>query len=120
MYQPTDTGGPFSMWGCASKNNFRWLYHYGIALCEEFEYRWPKVRPKSRVVMEICWNTFNAQETRPIRREMTPFRNITQWDLDDPVEAYRRLLCEFKWGEGKPMWTNRNKPSWFYAKGKLL
>lgn len=99
-------------WAAASRNNFRWTYHYGMAVCDEYSYRFDNDN-SNRIMMAICWDAFKSREVVFPLTELTEFPNTTPYKTELDVEvAYRRYMNEDKWTLSAPRWTRRQPPSW--------
>lgn len=107
-YKPTHQGHPCTKWAAESAHNYAWLWHHGMALCEEYTFRYGK-RHKSQDLFE--------GELRHIpaipRIGRTPFAQAMpdEFKHPDPVIAYRRYYIGAKAHFAK--WTNRAEPLWF-------
>lgn len=116
VYRPAEEHHPCSVWAAASRNNFRWLYHYGKALCAEYTFRFVR-KHGSSVIMDNCWEIFNnRKEVFPVEGltpwcNLTPYKDTT-WDVE---ECYRLYLINHKWGP-LTVWSKRSKPDWYRTK----
>lgn len=116
MYRVQHADHIIPQWAALSRNNYIWLYRYGMAACAEYTRRYNLKQPHgSKIIIEVCWLHFKANPLRPIRRSSTPFPNITEYKDMDVVEAYRKDLCEREW-RSKAVWTATHAPAWFYVK----
>lgn len=112
MYRPGHEHHPICKWSAASTNNFRWTYHYGVALANEYEFRYGRSHGSLKIMTE-CWEQFNKRLKVFPSDAITPFVNLTPFKQElDTVYAYRRYLIEEKWG---PMttWSKRDRPGWY-------
>lgn len=119
MEKPGVDGHPTIKWVVETQNNFRWYVHYAKALCDEHKFRFGIYPLVWRGVNHV-WSVYNGQKPpRPIKRNMTPFRNLTVFNgmnnNYDVVEAYRKEMCERNW-DLQTGWTKREKPKWYYIK----
>lgn len=105
-YRRTHYNHPCGIWTRASQGNFEWLVEHGLALADEFEFRYGKVH-KSRGV--ILWCRENARELAFDAQWRTPFALAMpdEYKQADPVEAYRAYYRGGKaaiaaWNKGRP------------------
>lgn len=102
---------PCTIWASSSFQNYCWLTDHGLALCDEYTFRFGKIH-KSRSVIEWCL------KHRPLLQ--LPMIGLTEpalamWEEfrgDDPVQSYRDYYLgpkrEFaRWNNG------RNPPVWW-------
>lgn len=106
-YRRTHYRHPCSVWARATEGNFLWLAEHGLALADEYQFRYGKVH-KSRAVIEEC---LKNRPSLPAGR--TEFAQAMPDGLKrpDPVEAYRLFYIEdkrrfAKWNKGRcaPAW----------------
>lgn len=112
-YRRTHYNHPCGVWTRASRDNFRWLATHGLALADEYEFRYGKVH-KSRGV--ILWCIEHLDEVEFPSTDLTPFALAMpdEFKCDDPVEAYRAYYQGAKaeiatWTKGRPA------PAWWAA-----
>lgn len=53
LYRATHENHPCSIWTRATRGNFLWLCHHGLALCDQYTARYGKIH-KSRAIIERC------------------------------------------------------------------
>jgi len=106
------TDNPWCVWGAASKNNYRWLNRYAQELLKEFKRRKSVDHATGRVI-NLCWDTFKGQNSRPMETQFTGFVNFTDFRGFLPVPAYRKHLCERVFNSIST-WTACEKPDWYY------
>lgn len=108
LYKPAFTNHPVSKWVRDSQENFRFTYKLGIALCNEYTYRYGKEH-SSKKVLDACleWSYFFP------KKGLTPFvlAMPEKYKGENVVEAYRRYYREEKKEFAK--WTKRYIPKWF-------
>jgi hypothetical protein len=107
-YRPAMVNHPCSRWARASVANYKWIQQHGMALANEYEYRYGWNNRAVYVVVSL--------EEPPegiALKELTPFAQAMpdEYKHDDPVVAYRRYYkaekAHFaKWQRG------REKPAW--------
>jgi hypothetical protein len=104
---------PCTIWSGDSRDNFMWLFWHGLALCEEFSYRFGK--------QHACYDQIricgcNCLRFLPIGKR-TSFAQAMpdEYRNDDPVVAYRdyyfydkreNIQCEWNKGRQAPDWWN--------------
>lgn len=110
-YKRTHYNHPCAVWTRASRDNFRWLATHGLALADEYEFRYGRVH-KSRGV--ILWCIENMAAVEFPSTDLTPFALAMpdEFKRHDPVEAYRAYYRGAKaaiaaWNKGRPA------PSWW-------
>lgn len=105
-YKPTHKNHPCTVWARQNQSNYLWLIDYGIALCDEYTYRYNKMH-KTRDVIEQCATFSELPEG-----ELTPFALAMPDECKtiDPVESYRTY---YHTKERFAYWTKREVPSWW-------
>ncbi len=110
-YKRTHYNHPCSIWARKSRDNYIWLIQHGLALCEEFTYRYKK-NHKSREVILWC-----QKKNKQLNFETEVKTNFTlcfddKYKIGNAVESYRQYYKVEKKEIAK--WTKcRQKPSWF-------
>jgi hypothetical protein len=117
-YRRTHANHPCSLWTRQTAGNFLWLVEHGMALADEYTYRFNGKTHASREVILWCLNHFDlalfdhSDEVTPFAQAMPDeFRHI------DPVAAYRAYYAGSKvrfatWTKGRPA------PTWWPAPPK--
>ena len=108
-YKLSHKNHPCSIWARQCVENYIWLCDLGLALCEEYTYRYGK-RHKSQDIIEWCLiNKPNLKENSDI----TPFALAMpdECKTKTAVESYRLYYLTHK--RDMSTWKNRNKPEWF-------
>jgi hypothetical protein len=107
-YRITHQNHPATKWTATNKSNFMWLADLGLALCEEYTFRYDK-RHKCQDIIEY----FHRSNFDMPRGELTPFVQCMphQYHNADAVEAYRAYYRAEKCGFAK--WKKRSVPSWW-------
>lgn len=108
-YRSTHTGHPCTLWVGDSYDNFQWLVHLGIALNDEYRWRFKKAKDHAsiKVIREVEKYRFPSKGRTPFVQAMP-----NQYkEPDDPVIAYRRFYCIEK--SAFATWTKREIPDWF-------
>ena len=117
MYRPLwNHNHVVAVWAAASKNNFRWMYHYAEACCDEYKYRFNRLEENSnRIQISLCWDAFRLREVFS-DTALTEFPNTTPYKTLYITDAYRRYMNEEKWSHSTPVWTKRGPPVWYKTK----
>ncbi len=99
---------PCTLWVGMSRSNYDWLCQFGIALCDEYQYRYNRVHA-SRAVIEYCQSQAHTLKDLGL----TPFAQAMpdEYKNDDAVKAYQSYYCGAKQHLAK--WSKRDRPSWF-------
>jgi hypothetical protein len=110
VYKVTHKNHPCSLWASSSLQNFNWLSSLGLALCEEYTYRYGKVH-KCQSVISSLTDSPSAQLMRNVG--LTAFERCMpeQYKVDDPIESYRAYYNADKAYLAK--WSKRNAPIWW-------
>jgi len=110
IYKQTHQNHPASIWCSSSLSNFQWLTDLGLALCEEYTYRYNKIHKCQNIIKK-----FNiSQEKLSISDNgLTPFAKCMpdQYKVDDAVQSYRNYYISEKIHLAK--WKNRSIPFWW-------
>jgi hypothetical protein len=105
-YKPTHANHPCTIWARETLGNYRWLVVHGIAIGQEYEYRYGKEH-KSLDIIKSCIS-YRPNDSTVI----TPFALAMpqEYRKEDAVESYRdyymskRAFCD---------WTEREVPEWY-------
>ena len=109
-YKGTHPHHPCTQWAGDTCTNFDWLCHHGMALCEEYYFRYGKLHACQRPIDEMR-RTNRSHEIIPIG-DQTQFPQALPdaFKSDDAFEAYRAYYKtkDFAmWEMGRPA------PSWW-------
>lgn len=110
VYKQTHKNHPCSLWACESIDNFNWLVTLGLALCEEYTFRYGK-QHKCQSILELFQKQSSNLKLPAVG--MTPFRLCMpdNYKVADPVESYRNYYRGDKAYIAK--WTKRDQPEWW-------
>lgn len=113
FYKPTHINHPCSLWARASEDNFDWLIRHGIALSNEYTFRYNKTHKSLAVIL----SAFKALNSNLMEFEHTGFTTPAlampdQYKFPDPVQSYRAYYKYDKLVKISCHWTNRDIPSW--------
>mgnify|MGYP006270846631 CR=1 FL=1 len=109
---------PCTQWAAASDENLAWLIKHGLALCDEFEYRFDKKHACKNtliVALEIfkdrtkksleCW--------RNVKNFVRAMPDEMKYDTSiDTIEAYRRYVVSKEWTLDDYKNRPERKPTW--------
>lgn len=108
-YKKTHENHPSAIWTRASKANWKWLKKLGLALCEEYTYRYGKVHKTEEVLRKIkCPNLPNKEFTFP------PQAMPDEYKHKNSIVAYRNYYilgkAHLHLKKKGHCWKNRNPP----------
>lgn len=105
-YRPTHVNHPCTVWAKQSLENFEWLVAHGLALCDEYTYRYGK-RHKTQDVIEniIEPNEWSVEGLTKFALAMPD-----EFKSDDVVKAYRAYYHS---KSHFARWTRREVPTWW-------
>jgi hypothetical protein len=116
-YKLTHKNHPCTKWAAESEGNFNWLAYHGMALAEEYEYRYGR-RHKCRDIIFFAFCFSHCLPEKPLQ----PFPNCTVnkvkgisfKHVENTVDAYK-LYLSARWDTDSklPKWTKRTKPEWY-------
>jgi hypothetical protein len=110
-YKRTHYNHPCSVWTRKTKNNYVWLIQHGLALCDEYTYRYGK-NHKSRQV--ILWCQKNMRQLKFDSEGKTHFVLCfdNKYKIGNAVESYREYYRAEKSQIAK--WAkSRLRPNWY-------
>lgn len=116
IYRVTHFHHPCTKWLLESRHNCAWLVKHGIALCDEYYWRYGITRGRqhaARAVIECLTNEFPLY-FKGDQTQHTPFVQCMPEELrsDDAVKSYRELYRRDK--ARFAQWTQPSKtPSWW-------
>ena len=105
-YKSTHINHPCSVWTRTCRGNYHWLWKLGIALCEEYTFRYGKIHKCEAYLRDLRLSKSNP-------RKMTPFAQAMpeEYRNSNAVKAYRAYYRGEKRHLAK--WTNREMPYWW-------
>ena len=113
-YKTTHKNHPCSVWLRQSKHNYKWLCELGIAIGNEYTYRYGKYHKSLEVILD-CYNhipDIDGEFTLPPACMGEEF--IVS---DNVVSNYRNYYIKAKQvdksGRSMLKWTRRDRPWWF-------
>ena len=116
LWKASFVGHPCTQWCMESHLNYNWLCTHGVALCEEYTYRYGKTHKAEKLLRYL-------EEEFPVNipiRNQTPFAQAMpeQYKNECAVQAYRNYYHGEKAYFAK--WTNRDFPNWWCPKEILV
>lgn len=112
-YRGTHKNHPMTKWVGASRQNFEFTIRLGLALCDEYKYRYARTHACQRVIhmaQDLPSSLWAGDES-----DATEFPQVMPEVLripGNPVEAYRTLYV-FGKAERMRCWKRRDPPAWF-------
>ncbi len=104
-YRITHQNHPCSLWTRKTRANFEWLKELGIALCEEYTYRYGKIHASESIIRGAPNQIITAGPLTPFAQAMPE-----EYKNNDPVAAYRNYYLAEK--KNLLHYTKREKPEW--------
>ena len=113
-YKPTHANKEVTIWAGRSKANFIYLLELGLAIGNEYTYRYGKIH-KSQYVLFDIQDKLSRIEFKEF--ELTPFIQYTkEIKHEDVTIAYRMYFNKYKQHIAK--WKKRDVPEWFVKNEK--
>lgn len=108
-YRPVQRKHPCVLWAAASLQHYRWLKHFGLVLCAEYQYRSGRRHACQDVIEGL-----SEQPPFPDRGWIDPPQAMPDaYKRPDVVDAYRAYYAGEKAvfaGKGPARWTGRPVP----------
>ena len=107
-YKPTHRNHPCTLWAGECSGNYEWLVQLGLALCNEYTYRYGREHACGEVIREISAPLPNLLRIAP--RSAFALAMPEEYKQADAVESYRAYYR----GEKQHLhsWKNRQPPEW--------
>jgi hypothetical protein len=113
-YKLSHKNHPCSIWVRESLSNYLYLCELGLALGEEYTYRYGKTHKSIEVIQ---WCLTNRPNIKDIGFTTPPLAMPDEYKVDSVVESYRNY---YKGAKSEIVsWKNREKPVWFLEKKEL-
>jgi hypothetical protein len=106
-YKLSHKNHPCSIWARDSMSNYLYLCEIGLALCEEYTYRYGK-RHKSQEVIEWC--LMNKPQIQDVGFTTPPKAMPDEYKTEDVIESYRKYYLGAK--KTFLTWKARKVPEW--------
>jgi hypothetical protein len=107
-YKLAHKNHPCSIWVRNSLSNYKYLCDLGLALCDEYTYRYGK-KHKSQDIIEWCRANLPNIEDRGVTSPALAMPE--QYKEKDPINSYRNYYRGDK--SSFAHWKNREIPEWF-------
>ena len=109
-YKLSHKNHPCAIWTRESLSNYLYLCEFGLALCEEYTYRYGKIHKcqQSGLVDELgsCPNNIRSGQFTEVTPAMPDNIKVT----GNSLQSYRNYYIQYK--KSFARWTNRETPSW--------
>lgn len=107
LYKKTHVNHPCTQWCIKSLSNYQWLAKLGVALCEEYTYRYGKVHKSANLISQLYNTPANISDVG-----LTPMALAMpdEFKTNDPVVSYRLYYIQKKLPFCK--YTRRPIPYW--------
>jgi len=109
-----EVNGPFAVWAAADWNHFVWLGLYGLALVDEFDFRFSGGDPAMAAIM-AAGNIGNLMlDGEPDMPKVWPCLGTEAGYTSDVTvfNAYRKALTDLYRDRDSVSWTNTKPPRW--------
>ena len=105
-YKLTHPNHPSAIWTRKSKENWKWLHSLGLALCEEYTYRYGKIHATEAVLKDLkCPDELSDEPfTQPTQAMPDQYKD------EDSIIAYRKYYCFDP--KKKSLHTQKNGHAW--------
>ena len=123
LMKPAMLNHPSTIWARQSYANFDWLYQHGIALCEEYTYRYGKEHGSETRIKNTPFSDYLQLMRVQYDIGLTPvsiamddmyrIENTFDDEWDFVIESYRHYYLEGKWRFAE--WRKDRRPEWFPA-----
>lgn len=123
LMKPAMLNHPSTIWARQSRHNTKWLYEHGVALCEEYTYRYGKTHGTEKRIRQLEDEMRDAfsNKASPVSIAMDDRYRIENTFNDDwefVIQSYRHYYLEGKWRFAE--WKKERMPEWWpsnwYAK----
>lgn len=109
---------PCTIWAAKSNPNLAWLITHGLALCDEYEYRYNKKHSSEKTLIQAK-SIFECQTGKSLSlcNEVEKFTRAMPDELKydtsiDDIEAYRRYLNTKLWVSSNYLRKPERLPTW--------
>jgi len=125
LMKPAMLNHPSTIWARQSMHNAKWLYEHGLALCDEYKYRYPKFNKKGEQIEHGAYARIKQLDNHYISggssNKATPVliamddRYRIENTFDDGwefvIQSYRHYYLEGKWRFAE--WKQNRMPEWW-------
>ena len=116
LMKPAMLNHPSTIWARENNHNTKWLYEHGMALCEEFTFRYNKVHGSEKRIEDISKLVDgNILHATPVNIAMLDKYRIPNnygnhcWEY--VIDSYRHYYLEGKWEFAE--WRKNRMPEWW-------
>lgn len=109
LYKKTHANHPCAIWARSSVANYKWLAAHGIALTNEYTFRYNKIHKSEPI---LGWLAVNIPSLSDKEFNQPPQAMPEEYRHFDSVSAYRAYYIEDKMKKIECRWTKREKPWW--------
>lgn len=109
---------PCTIWAAETNPNLAWLITHGLALCDEYEYRYDRVHSSKKALL-AAKTIFECQtcKTLDLWREVKGFTRAMPDEIKydtsiDDIDAYRKYLNTKEWVSSNYIRKPERKPIW--------
>lgn len=110
-YKPTHAGHPCTIWAGQNITNLNWLIRHGLALAEEYTYRYQRRHKSEAVIRFIADRLANQIPSHIASVGVSPYVQCMPDEFrdKDPVVAYRKYyhsksFAQWNRGRAAPYW----------------
>lgn len=107
-YRSTHKNHPLVRWACESMTAYKFTVKYGLALCEEFTYRWQGVHKTQAVLQWLSENPPNIPNAKTKYKIVVPDDCLV---ASNEEASYRNHYLKNK--RHIAQWTRRPVPEWW-------
>lgn len=106
LYKETHKNHPCTLWAKETKANFLWLKIHGLALSNEYSYRYGKIHKSQTIIEKVNINNIP-------NGNLTKFAIVMpeKYKKENAVDSYRSYYLGEKRSFAK--WTRREPPDWW-------
>jgi len=118
LMKPAMLNHPSTIWARKSMHNAKWLYEHGLALCEEYTYRYGKKHgSESRIkdmknfyIESASWERATPVDIAMFDKYRIPNdMEVHNWDY--VIKSYRHYYLQGKWRFAA--WRKNRRPEWY-------
>lgn len=110
-YGRTHFNHPCNLWLRESRENYEWLIVHGLALCEEYTYRYNKTHSSEEIIF-WCWSNMEKLQFEKTQLTPLPIAMDNEYKKSSVVDSYRNFYINSKSRFAK--WQkNRPAPQWY-------
>jgi hypothetical protein len=110
LYKTAYKNHPCTIWARQTSENYLWLYHHFISLCDEYKYRYGKEHLSYIKLKEALKRLPKNIEMKAVKTKLAQAMP-DQYKNNNPIVAYRNYCINekhyAKWEKGRP------KPNWW-------